>query len=329
MRSGFAFLLLLLSIQLCFSQRGGGQLTGHVREETTNVPLQSVTLEVLSAGARAASPVVSGMDGEFQFPPLRDGDYYIVASKKGYDSVTTQVSILAGSATPVVIDLPKHDAKEPSSHEDSVSTRQLSIPAKAQASFEKGRKLLYEKSEPEKSISEFQHAIDEFPTYYEAYAQVGIAHYRLAKFSEAEKDLRKSIAISAGKYPDALFLLAEMFNDQGRFGEAEPLARQAVEVGPTSWHGDLELARALLGLKRGNEAENSALQAKVLKPDNPQIYLVLANAHIQQQKLNNVVQDFDEYLKLAPNAPGSEQIRQRRDRMRRALQASPSASSAP
>jgi tetratricopeptide (TPR) repeat protein len=328
MRSGFVFLLLLLSTALCFSQRGGGQLSGHVREERTNVPLQSVTLEVLSAGTRAASPVVSGMEGEFQFPPLRDGDYYIVASKNGYDTVTVQVSILAGSASPVLIDLHRHDAKEPSSPEDSVSVRQLSIPAKARESFEKGRKLLYEKSEPEKSISEFQQAIDQFPPYYEAYTQIGVAHYRLAKFSAAEKDLRKAIEISAGKYPDALFLLAEMLNDQGRFGDAEPLARQAVEAGPTLGHGDFELARALIGLKRGPEAEASALQAKELRPDYPEIYLVLANAHIQQQKFGEVVQDFDEYLRLAPNAPGSDQIRQRRDRMRKALQNAASETSA-
>ena len=81
-----------------------------------------------------------------------------------------------------------------------------------------------------------------------------------------------------------------------------------------------ELARALVGLKRGREAEASALQAKELKPDNPNIYLFLANAHIQQQKFAAVVQDFDEYLKLVPNGPGSDQIRQRRDRMRDALQ---------
>jgi Tfp pilus assembly protein PilF len=329
MRSAFAFLLLLLSSQLCYSQRGGGQLSGHVREERTNVPLQSVTLEVLSAGTRAASPIVSGMDGEFQFPFLRDGDYYIVASQKGYDTVTVQVSIVAGSASPVLIDLAKHAAKEPSSPEDSVSARQLSIPDKARESFEKGRKLLYQKSEPEKSILEFQQAVDQFPTYYEAYTQMGVAHYRLAKFPEAEKELRKAIAISAGKYPDALFLLAEMFNDQGRFGEAEPLARQAIAAGATSRHGHLELARALVGLKRGTEAEASALQAKALKPDDPQIYLVLANAHIQQQKFTDVVQDFDEYLKLARNAPGSDQIRQRRDRMRNALQQAAPKSNAP
>ena len=161
------------------------------------------------------------------------------------------------------------------------------------------------------------------PTYYEAYAQIGVADYRLARFPEAEKVLRKSIEISTEKYPDAFFLLAQMLNDQQRFSEAEPLARQSLAAGDSSWHGHFELARALVGLKRGPEAEASAIQARDLKPDNAQVYLVLANVHLQEQKFPSVVQDFDEYLKLAPDAPGSDQIRQRRDRMREALHAQP------
>ncbi len=135
--------------------------------------------------------------------------------------------------------------------------------------------------------------------------------------------MRKAIEISSQKYPDALFLLAEMLNDQQRFAEADSLARQALAAEDSSWHGHLELARALIGLKRGSEAEASAVQARDVKPDNAQVYLVLANAHIQQQKFSAVVQDFDEYLRLAPNAPGSDQIRQRRDRMREALHVQP------
>jgi hypothetical protein len=72
-------------------------------------------------------------------------------------------------------------------------------------------------------------------------------------------------------------------------------------------------------------------EARALVMENVEIEyrtFVLANAHIQQQKISSVVQDFDEYLKLEPNAPGSGQIRQRRDRMREGLQrAQPTANS--
>jgi len=320
MRSGFAGLLIFLSAQLCFSQHTGHQLNGYLREELTNVSVQNVALEVLSSGRRAAPPIVSGMDGEFQFAGLPDGDYYIVATKKGYDPITVHVSIMAGSAPPTLISVHRQNTATPSSTDESISARQLSIPEKARDAFEKGYRLLYTKSDSEKAIVQFQRAIELYPPYWEAYAKIGVADYRLNKFSEAETALRKAVEISAGKYSEALFLLAEMCNDQERFTDAEPLARQALAAGDSSWHGEFELARALVGLKRAREAEASALRARELEPDNAPIYLVLANAHLQQQKFASVVEDFDAYLKLAPNAVGSDQIRQRRDRMRAALQ---------
>jgi tetratricopeptide (TPR) repeat protein len=323
LRNRFAFLLVILSIPMCFLQRAICQVGGYVRDEATSAVLESVDLEILSSGTRAAPPAVSNIDGQFHFGGLRDGDYYIIARKDGYETATVSVAVMAGSSPTALIYLHKPCTDQMKSPGGEVSARQLAIPANAREAFEKGSKLLYEKAQPEKSISQFQHAIDEFPTYYEAYAQIGVANYRLTKFTEAEKALRKSIEISASKYPDALLLMAQMMNDQQRFTDAEPDARQALAAGDASWHSPYELARALVGLKRGAEAEASALQAKALKPENPNLYLVLANAHIQQQKFAAVVQDFDEYLKLAPNAPGSDQIRQRRDRMRDALQQAP------
>jgi tetratricopeptide (TPR) repeat protein len=320
LRQRFTFLLLLLSFPLCFLQSAVAQVHGAVRDETTNALLESVDLEVLSSGQRAAPPTVSNIDGQFHFGGLRDGDYYIIARKQGYETATVTAQVMAGSSPEALVLLHKPHADRPTSPGGEVSARQLTIPVNAREAFEKGSKLLYEKAQPEKSIAQFQRAIDQFPTYYEAYAQIGVADYRLNKLTEAEKALRTSIEISASKYPDALFLIAQMLNDQQRFADAELDARQALAAGDASWHSPYELARALVGLKRGAEAEASALQAKDSRPDNPNIYLVLANAHIQQQKFAAVVQDFDEYLKLAPNGPGSDQIRQRRDRMREALQ---------
>jgi chromosome condensin MukBEF ATPase and DNA-binding subunit MukB len=81
-----------------------------------------------------------------------------------------------------------------------------------------------------------------------------------------------------------------------------------------------ERARALIGLKRGTEAEASALKARDMKPDDPQVFLVLANSHIQERKHAAVLQDFDGYLKVETDATARETIRERRDRLQRALQ---------
>jgi len=67
-----------------------------------------------------------------------------------------------------------------------------------------------------RALSLFERAAKVFPDYYEAYTEMGVAHQHLGEGAEAEKALRKSVEMSASRYPDALFLLSEMLNDEGR-----------------------------------------------------------------------------------------------------------------
>ena len=237
----------------------------------------------------------------------------------GCETATINVTVLRGDSPNITISMHRIAAAV-AGGSATISAHQLGVPAKAQDAFAKGRKLLHEDAQPAKAIPEFQRAIHEFPTYYEAYTEIAVAEYHLKNFQGAEGDLKKAVELSASKYPEALFLLAELENDQRRYSEAEQLARQAVALDDSSWHGHFELARALVGLNRGQEAETSASKSRDLKPDNSQVYLLLANAHMLQHHYFAVVQDFDAYLKLEPQGPQSENIRQRRDRMQQELQ---------
>jgi len=142
----------------------------------------------------------------------------------------------------------------------------------------------------------------------------------LGEGAEAEKALRKSVEMSASRYPDALFLLAEMLNDGGRFAESEGFARQCVQQDDSLWSCDLELARALAGLKRPAEAEAAAAKASELNPGNAKTFLILGNIHIQERKYQAVVEDFDAYLKLDPTGPASDSVRASQAQARRALE---------
>ncbi len=305
---------------------GGHIVSGYVREEGTGATLSAVTLELYSSGQRAAPSAFSGMDGQFRFASVRDGDYYIVARKEGYIETTTRISVSPSGIQSVLVNLPKVHSEHSPNTADPISTRQLSIPEKARDAFEKGRKLLYEKSAPEKALNEFQRAVAEFPSYFEAYTQIGVADYHLKKFPEAEDALRKAIELSENKYPESLYLLAGLLNDEQRFMEAEPVARRATLLDDSSWHSYFEMARSLVGQKRGNDAAASALKARELNPDYPEITLTLANAHILQQDYPAVLLDFDAYLKIAPKGPASESVRQRRDRLQKTLSGQPARS---
>jgi tetratricopeptide (TPR) repeat protein len=81
------------------------------------------------------------------------------------------------------------------------------------------------------------------------------------------------------------------------------------------------LARALNALKRPEEAEKSAQQSRDLMPDNPPVYLLLANIHIQRKDYEALIRDLDDYLRLAPTGPEADQARKTRERVQGMLNA--------
>jgi hypothetical protein len=316
----FLFFLMVLP---CAAQREGPPpIIGTVNDAASHEPLAGVSVQLVVGGDKLAAPAkTTSTEGQFQFGG-RDGDYTILASKDGYLPAQVKVSIFASHQTNVTIDL-RRQAPEGSSSTgpgEAVSAHQLSVPNRAREAYEKAMKLMDSKKDYAGALAEFESAIRECPSYYEAYAGMGIMDYYLGDAPAAEDALRKSIDLSSGKYPDAIFDLAEVFNNVGRFADAEPAAREAIAVEGSSWRGYFELARAQFGLKRPADAAENAAKARDLKPDYPVVYLILTNIHLALHNYGLVLQDMDAYLKLVPNSPTSDQVRKTRQQVERALE---------
>jgi len=56
-----------------------------------------------------------------------------------------------------------------------------------------------------------------------------------------------------------------------------------------------------------------------LRSDHPLLYLLLANIHGQLQNNSALLEDLNNYLKLAPAGPFAEQVRQQRSQVQQAL----------
>ena len=322
MRSGLGFLVLFFcGFQVGLSQQmdRGHYLSGYVREEGTDHPVEAASLTMQGSGIQMGPGITSDLTGQFVFRGISDGDYHITVSKPGYETANVTVRVGLADVNNFQISLRRQRTSASTVPGDPVSTRALAIPEKARDAFRKGHEALA-KANFAKALSEFERAIGLYPSYFEAYSEMAVAQYRTGKMAEAEESLRKAVELSSGKSPEILLLLAQLLNDRERYQESEPVARQALALNDASWNIHFELARSLVGLKRAPEAEASALKALELKPDSPQVLLVLANAHMQQREYASVVRDFDGYLKLAPDAAGSDTIRQRRDALKKALQ---------
>jgi hypothetical protein len=306
-------------------------ISGFLRDVDTNQLISAATLELQrSSGDRASPPVVSGTRGEFQFDRVSPGDYVILSHAEGYEPTTVSLMVDGMPLSNVTITMRRASAGQPTASGDTISVRRLSIPDRARQEFDKGmQQMTAVKPDYQRALSHFERATKEYPDYYEAYTQLGIAQHHLGNKVAAEVALRRSVELSSGHYLDALGLLAEMLNDTGRFQEAESFARSCATQKESAWGCDLELARSLAGLKRLSEAEAMASKASELNPNNAATFLVLGNIHIEEHKYAAVVKDFDAYLKLKPSGPESDQVRAAEEQAHRALARTENAPSSP
>ena len=112
--------------------------------------------------------------GDFTFLRVGVGSYDIIAQQAGYHTVTLRVDV-DQSILGLSIDLVPLLTVNDSSSLPPVSARELSIPRNAREAMDKGMALMERKSDYKGSIKQFERAIRDYPEYYEAYTQMGIA----------------------------------------------------------------------------------------------------------------------------------------------------------
>lgn len=319
-----AFLAALLFSPARTACQGVGEgrgVNGLVRDAASHDPVAGARVDLVSQNGFAAPSTYTNENGEFHFF-ARDGDYQITVSKMGYEKAERSISIVGGHSTELGIDL-SHSSSEPgldkeTSPAETVSAHELSAPPGARDDFAKGKELMGRK-DYDGAIASFQKATREFPDFYEAYARMGVAQYMAGHADDARASLQKSIGLSKSKYPDAIFDLADVYNNVGDYAAAEPLARQVVALDGSSWRGYFELARALLGLKRYADAGQSAQKCVELSPNNRPVYIILTNIHIGAHDYPSALKDIDAYLKLDPDSSTSEAMRSTRAQLARAV----------
>ena len=320
-----AIVVLLASFPCDLAAQGPTEahgITGYVRDAGSHEPVVSARVDLMSSNGLAAPTVYTNENGEFHFY-IGDGDYQLSVSKLGYQSqAQIAVTVLAGHSSEIEVDLMPKDSGS-SSNADSgppskISAHELSAPSVARESYAKGKDLMARKNY-DAAIAAFEQATHEFPDFYEAYAQMGVAQYVSGHAVEARASLQKSIDLSKGKYPDALFDLAEVLNDAGDYSAAEPLAKQVIALDAASWHGYFESARAFHGLQQYKDAETNAKKAIELAPKNVQAYVILTNIHIRMHDYPSAVQDIDGYLKLDSSSPTADAMRSTRAQLVKAI----------
>ena len=308
----------------CAAQRSADSartfiLNGMLRYSDSGRPAELVKVDLRRFTGETLASAFTRSNGDFEFVNLPRGAYYLIVEEDGFEPVREAVEIINTDRRGVILYLAKPLTIVSRTAEASISARDLALPKKAREAFLKGRERLVDKQDSRGSVAFFRRAIDELPTYYEAYHMMGAALLQTGQAAEAETAFEQSIALSQGRYVAAYASLASLLCDQKRFTEAEKFARRAVELDPQEWKGHFNLGRTLLGLNQVDEAEKSLKEAALRRPDFPDVHLVFANIYIRRKDYPTLLKHLDEYLRLEPNGALSPAAREMRDRIRREM----------
>jgi tetratricopeptide (TPR) repeat protein len=329
------FALLLLAPLPCLAQQEPLKkiLSGYIREESSGQVIGGAHVELQNAMGTPIGFAYSDDNGVYEFDDI-PGDCYVSVQREGYAAVREFVRPDGSGHVYRDILLRAAHTESGAKSVNPISEHELSVPAKAREFFAKGLQLIVEKSDYRGAVAEFARAIARYPTYYEAYAAMGLAQNKMGDAAAAEAALRKSIALSSEKYPQAMVDLAAMLNVEKRFSDAEPLLRKVIVMDAQSWRSQFELAVALAGEHRYKEAVSCATSARDLKPENPQVYLLLYNLHIRTEDFPGALHDTESYLKLTPDGATADRVRRMQEQVQKAVQSSggvaaPSSEAAP
>ena len=294
-------------------------IRGTLRKSDTNGPAELVHVELVFYNGEKAASGTTLPNGEFEFQEMKPGLYILTAEVDGYLPLRERIEVRNTSKDELMIYLRK--TAEPLSEAPSptVSAHFLALPQKAQQAYQKGLQRLYDKKDLKSALEYFQRAVSEAPDCYEAYCEIGVINAHLKNLTAAESAFRKSIDLSNANFIRADVGLAGLLSNTGKYAEAEPLARKAVELDPTMWEALLELARAEVGLGKWDAAEKTALAARKINSSVAPLHMLLANIHIHKADYQAASDDLESFLRIDPDGPQSAKARTTLDQVRRIL----------
>ncbi len=314
--SRFAFMGMagLLVAEAALGQARGqilplSQITGVVRNQNNNRSLPHLKIQLTASDGEPVDTHYTNSDGSFSFSMLPQGTYVLTINDEAYIPYREEVEVLGFPGARVNIALREAVKEKPVVKGDVVSSRELTLPQRAQEALRNGLEALFQKQNPAASLPFFQIVLDASAGFYEASYYQGVAYLKLGRKEEAESAFHRAIESSQDHFAEADFALASMLADQERFSDAEKIDRNGLQIQPDAWRGHYELARILLETNRPSEAEQSALDAGKHVKNYPQLYLLLANIHLRLLRNEAAIEDLNTYLKLDPTGAYSDQAR--------------------
>ena len=273
----------------------------------------------LSEGVRISLGTIRGVEasvytdnsGRFEFTRLAPGHYQISAEgdRERFEIVTESIEVVRNQ--PVFLNLilkEKAQASRPKAGALSATELDSNIPDKARKEFERASSLTGE-GKAEQAIAHLRKAIEFYPRYLMAYNDLGAQLLDLGRLAEAEEALRRALSIDSGAFNPTLNLGILLYKKR-EFAEARTILEKAVSLQAQSPAARLYNGLALAATSEVDRAEKEFVTAYDLGGHDYAVALFhLGQLYMDRGDRNRAREAFQHYLREAPNASNSDQVR--------------------
>lgn len=262
----------------------------------------TITIQSTESSARKYT-TKSNRKGEYFQIGLSPGNYKISAEK---DKLFQSFDVRVRLGDPINVNFTLAPGAGPANSEEAAK-REAAI----RASFEEAV-ALSNQGKPDEAIAKFNEVIAAAPSCSSCYANIGSIHLKAEKYDEAEKAYKQALEIDPNLNA-AYTGLMNVYNAQRKFDLAEQMATEAAKrAGGAEGGGGNADALYNQGVVQWNankfpEAQAAFEGAIKVDPNHAEAHFMLGKVFINLGKLAESAQEFQTYLKLAPDGPNAKE----------------------
>ena len=269
----------------------------------------SVRLRTMTRGDRVST---TDENGNFVFRGVPSGDFVVVIDREqDFEPFSQNVSVIQPRGMPpqtyylsVRLELKVRAEAKPG----VLNAEFANVPKRALAHYDKAIEQA-KKNDHSGAIEELKLAINEYPSFMLAFNELGVQYLKLNQLEKADEAFQGALKIT----PDAF---AALINRgianvmMKRYGEAVPILRKALKKNDQSAVGHYFLGQALANLGFFEQAEKELLTSLELgKEEMKEAHRLLAIIYTSRGAKKQAAGELEAYLKLAPNAPDAEKLK--------------------
>ena len=269
----------------------------------------SVRLRSMTRGDRITT---TDENGNFVFRGVPPGDFVVVIEKEqDFEPFSQNVSVIQPRGMPpqtYYLSIRLELKGRPEAKPGILNAEFVNVPKPALVHYDKAVEQA-RKGDHSGAVEELKLAIKEYPPFMQAFNELGVQYLKLNQLENADEAFQGALKIT----PDAF---AALINRgianfmMKRYGEAVPILRKALAKNDQSAVGHYFLGQALANLGLFEDAEKELLASLEFgKEEMKEAHRILAIIYASRGSKKQAAGELEAYLKMAPNAPDAEKLK--------------------